>query len=487
MSVRRQKALRAMIVCLVFFFTRPLDAMMLSLHSKQLEALQSGIDGADRQGCAFHVEHLGTIRSPRGSPIEVVAYWHSAKSVASPLFGVGWTLPLAESRFVPVDANHFDLYQPDGVVRRFSRNPKDKNEIGNGVRRWRGRITGRIVKIWSHPECPYGQGEDGAEMMFRDGRLVLIKQKGMVISLSYIDGRLQSLSLNGKRELEVTENKGEEAELTFAFRNGEGFKAVVRPANLPSDQGKIVQRRALADIQWAGGRIRRFSYGIERRGKCFFKSPESTFVWDVDSRTISRMDGWNYSVSGEGVRGTEAKIRRENSMGQAEERSFDCKTGILIEEDVNGVRVTSRLFTSGALSGQVRWRETFRKGVLVERSEYAYDENRRLVYMKRIVGSQYSEQWFNSKGKLTSTRDNGNNATTREYLYMPNGGRVIANGDRIVAADMWNASEMLTWYRARERGSEIPPPKAISHQDAPMPSEMMESMRVRPHREHTHK
>lgn len=476
-----------MVVCLASFFTQPLDAMMLSLHSRQLEVLRSGIDGVDRQGYALHVEHLGTIQLPSGNPIELVAYWHSAKSVVSPLFGVGWTLPLVESRFVPVDANHFDLYQPDGVVRQFSRDPKNKNEIGNGTRRWRGRITGRIVKIWSHPEYPYGQGEDGAEMMFRDGRLVLIKQKGTIITLSYLDGKFQSLTVNGKRELVVTKNKGDEEEWSFTFRNGEWFKAVIRPANIPNDQGRLVQRRALSDILRAGGRIRRFTYGIEKRGRCFFKSPESMFVWNVDNRTISRMNGWTYSVSGEGIRWTEAKIRRENATGQAEERSFDIKTGLLIEEDINGVRITSRLFTSGALSGQVRWREMFRKGVLIERFEYAYDENCRLVYMKRIGGDRYSEQWFNSKGKLTKIRDNGNNATTREYLYMPNGGRIIVNGDQIVSADMWNASEMLAWYRAWEKGSEISPPKAISHQDSPMPGELMRPIRVQSCRERARK
>ena len=209
---------------------------------------------------------------------------------------------------------------------------------------------------------------------------------------------------------------------------------------------------------------------------CFFKSPESTFTWNVDRRTIVRMDGWTYFVSGEGVRWAEAKIRRENVDGRAEEYSFDIKTGLRIEESISGVRIVSRLFTSGVLLGQVRWREILRNEGLEERSEYAYDENCRLVYVKRIVGGNYTEQWMNSKGKLTKTRDNGDDSTTREYLYMPDGGRVIVNEEQIVASDMWNAAEMLAWYRAQKKGDESPPPKAIGFQDSPMPNELEKAM-----------
>lgn len=465
-----------MVTLFVAFLTQPLEARMLSLHSKKLEGVRSRIDGVDRQGCALHVEHLGTIRLPFGNPIEVVAYWHSAKSVTSPLFGAGWCLPLVESRFVPVDANHFDLYQPDGFVRRFSRNPKDKNEVGNGARRWRGRISGRIVKIWSHPECPYGQGEDGAEMVFRDGRLVQMRQEGVVINLSYVDGKFQNLSVNGKRKCEVTWFRGNEEGWAFTFEDGNGLRAVIRPSRIPDDQGNVVRRGALADLRWSDGRIRRFVYGFEKPKVCFFKSPESTFTWNVDRRTIVRMDGWTYFVSGEGVRWAEAKIRRENVDGRAEEYSFDIKTGLRIEESISGVRIVSRLFTSGVLLGQVRWREILRNEGLEERSEYAYDENCRLVYVKRIVGGNYTEQWMNSKGKLTKTRDNGDDSTTREYLYMPDGGRVIVNEEQIVASDMWNAAEMLAWYRAQKKGDESPPPKAIGFQDSPMPNELEKAM-----------
>ena len=81
MNICRQWKTLSMVTLFVAFLTQPLEARMLSLHSKKLEGVRSRIDGVDRQGCALHVEHLGTIRLPFGNPIEVVAYWHSAKSV----------------------------------------------------------------------------------------------------------------------------------------------------------------------------------------------------------------------------------------------------------------------------------------------------------------------------------------------------------------------------------------------------------------------
>ena len=37
----------------------------------------------------------------------------------SPLFGMGWSVPALESRFVPLDERRWAFYQPDGFVRIF--------------------------------------------------------------------------------------------------------------------------------------------------------------------------------------------------------------------------------------------------------------------------------------------------------------------------------------------------------------------------------
>ena len=42
-----------MVTLFVAFLTQPLEARMLSLHSKKLEGVRSRIDGVDRQGVLF--------------------------------------------------------------------------------------------------------------------------------------------------------------------------------------------------------------------------------------------------------------------------------------------------------------------------------------------------------------------------------------------------------------------------------------------------
>ena len=58
MNICRQWKTLSMVMLFVAFLTQPLEARMLSLHSKQLEGVRSRIDGVDRQGCALFMLNI---------------------------------------------------------------------------------------------------------------------------------------------------------------------------------------------------------------------------------------------------------------------------------------------------------------------------------------------------------------------------------------------------------------------------------------------
>lgn len=126
------------------------------------------------------------------------------------------------------------------------------------------------------------------------------------------------------------------------------------------------------------------------------------------------------------------------------------------------MRETVRLFTSGRLRGKSRWSERYIPGGFGERTECSYDEKGILVYFKRINlnDKTYVEIWNDDTGRIAKSRSNGDDTTACEYIFTPNGERVVVRADgKIIHHGVPNAEDFVKWHEEVKKGRKVPMPK----------------------------
>ena len=300
-------------------------------------------DGVDAVGHVLYVKRIGEIKWTDDS-FPVVVRWNSGDKGTSAILGAGWSLPIAESRIVPIDANRFVMRQPDGCERRFSRNPKKPNEIQSGVHRWLGRISGDRIDIWTHPDAPGEKVE--TRMRFQSGRLTELRMQGAVLAFKYDKGVLAQVDVDGKRQLRVSRSTRRPNEWNFEFADKRLVTAVSGTATLPTDSG-MRKGETLKELRFGGAETNVFAYSATKDGRMVFSAPGTSVVWDAKRRTILESGEWKYEIGEAKPVGNNTPMRRVNRDGGVEQDFEDLETGFVVKETVGGEKRIERRFTSG--------------------------------------------------------------------------------------------------------------------------------------------
>lgn len=322
------------------------------------------LDGVDARGHALYVRKIGEIKWG-DVMFPVVIRWNSGDTGRSAIFGVGWSLPLAESRIVPIDANRFVMRQPDGRECRFSRNPKNPNEIQSGVHRWLGRVNGGRIDVRSHPDAPGALCGGEVGMTFRKGRLSELRMRNTTMSFTYDGDVLTQIAENGRPRLRIVQSGRVLNEWLFDFGGVRAVTVVCGRVVLPSPSG-VREGSSLKALHFGASDPVEFGYSVRKDGRAVFTAPGATVVWDARRRTILERDGWTYEIGMAKPEWNNTPMRRVDRSGGVEQNFHDLVTGGVTKETTDGRKTVERLFTSGRFSGMLRWRECYEKGALLQ-------------------------------------------------------------------------------------------------------------------------
>ena len=396
-----------------------------------------------------------------GAKLPLYAYWTSAAEQSKSLFGYGWHVPWFECRMLPASEKTYDLHSMFGERLRFVRDGKNPKlfrhhdsacaTIGkNDIKVYLGKKPGNMP-----------------DMVFFGGRLVQFKYASRVVKLEYDEGRrFRRMTCGGKTVLSV-ETRSYEPDLIRIVYNGNidgvtiahiGEKRVC--IGCSDRRPEFESRRTLVGLSCSSLGDLKFSYG--KGGDVGMMSDGKVGIdWDPRSRRLLRCDDWLYDLSRHDPDNGVYQLRRERG-DEVEEYSYNVKSGIRFKSR-RGVRETVRLFTSGRLRGKSRWSERYIPGGFGERTECSYDEKGILVYFKRINlnDKTYVEIWNDDTGRIAKSRSNGDDTTACEYIFTPNGERVVVRADgKIIHHGVPNAEDFVKWHEEVKKGRKVPMPKA---------------------------
>lgn len=360
-------------------------------------------DGVNEQGYVSIWEEVEEVDfgklNGESLKLPLIINFRSNRASNSPYLGNGWMLALLESHIHQVDENRFILVQPNGLQRWFWRGkPTESTLRGQGG--WMAEINGDTVSAWA--DC-------GWRLDFVNGRIVsMTTPKNRRLEFAYNGGMVAEIRENGVTKLAiVSDSSGKFRTLVF---NGKQIEV---------EMGEKPRIDQIAGLNTIGS--------IESSFRKFTGSQQSTSTYDfavdskvaptmiIDSGTVSeRVIGWNpqsrrINTDGEwryeiepSVGYGNASILRTNEENQSELWHYDASKGEEIIQALNGSRVITTRFVSGAASGKIRKKVQIRNGISEVVMSASYDPNGKLIRMQE--GS--SELSFEA-GKLVSIRRDG--------------------------------------------------------------------------------
>jgi hypothetical protein len=382
-------------------------AMGTSLPFEDLSDVRGPYVGVGAGGEALYVCKLG---DAGGWPIS--AYWSSARTERSPLFGMGWSVPALESRFVQLDERRWAFHQPDGFVRVFVKPKHGDGKTLFGGFAWSATVDGDAARVVADPK----DGGPKSEFSFRQGRLVRMTCEEGDFEIRYAGRAAEKIVSRGKTLMEIVRGATPDQKMDIRFNGGKAHvMATCRPVTVFGQQGVSAavlssQERCLVELDWVGGRKIPFEYGGEN-GEAFFSVGRVHWTWDPITRHIRTCGPWTYTIEmPEKSESVEPSFARRHSDGRRESYSNDRKTGLRVEEFSDGSTRASKMFTSGPLAWRrLRWmKETDAAGAKT-RTDFAYDEAGRLVYRRAESGEggQVAEEWYGPDGAVVRRRVDG--------------------------------------------------------------------------------
>ena len=142
-------------------------------------------------GNIFHVQCIGSIPTLKAR-ITLHVRFNSSSTNRSPYAGVGWRFPFLESKIFQLDDNLYILYMPDGYIRYFVRDKKNKNRLW-GRNRWKADIDDEIIVV----------SKGAMELTFKKGSLLKLKDHSYNLVFQYKDGRVEKIFERGKCILQI--------------------------------------------------------------------------------------------------------------------------------------------------------------------------------------------------------------------------------------------------------------------------------------------
>lgn len=341
------------------------------------DAKASPFDGVDNKGNVFLVELLCKTETSKGTAIPVYAVFKSDSATRSPVAGYGWTVPILESTFVPIDENRYRLVQPNGLHRIFVRDKERPNNL-SATGNWRAEIR-RDTTVAS---CPCGY-----KLTYRKGRLSSMEVAEGKFDYTYDNARISILESGVRPVLRLTLNPRTEQATGLTLSNGQtvGIEWSSRP------RLEIVDgRRTLRGTEPSLGRltlpdqlVRTFEYGVTEALNPTLKAGDRQIVWDAVTKKIISDGDWTYDIKGGTEPRANAAIARANTSKVREFWHNDSAKGQETFLDTNGVTTVTTYFTSGLFRSRARKVEQIRGGKREILREYSYDEKGRLIRLRK--------------------------------------------------------------------------------------------------------
>lgn len=360
-----------------FFFSETMHACGLIWPNAHSKCHFSNIDD---QGNVLIIQRLGKLTSLEGKQMPFYAIFKSDVETSSPIAGYGWSVPLLESRIVQMDERRFCMFQPDGFKRIFGSRKENPNLLSSRDT-WKAEIRGSVITARCRCE------NMGNILVFKQGRLVSMETQGEKYEFIY-DGAMAVEIRQGYRTiLKVIKNPitGDVTGLNLLNEEKIELERDKRPRiQVVDGQQKIsVTDESLSKIIMPDGTIRTFSYGLDQDDNPYIKTDSEEIAWSAATHLIIRDGEWKYGITPGPEPGANAAIARTNMLDQTEFWHRNIYKGEEITEGIDGVKRIKTWFTSGKFKGYTRKETQIKDGIKRILCEYSYDENRRLMRIRR--------------------------------------------------------------------------------------------------------
>lgn len=309
-------------------------------------SFNSHFDNVDSQGNLFLVNKLGELPIESSSEnIPIFSQFSSDFSVNSPYLGMGWEIPLLESKFVKVSEKEYILKQPDGWYRMFWKDKKNPHVL-NGQGGWKALIKGNTVEAFT--EC----GDD--YMKFSSGKLIELHTKGTKLDYLYENDRVVSIKEGSKVILKVVRNDDFQ-QITLPKLNKEITWRMAPLQNVkdPLELIMLGEQKFVSSVTNATGEMTSYDYNFEQNTFGLNLSSGEQFLCDRRTGIIQKDNEWTYKISTkEGFNNSE--IERTNAKGQSEYWYDNTAIGKLITKSKDGTQTITHSFVNGPANGRLR-------------------------------------------------------------------------------------------------------------------------------------
>jgi hypothetical protein len=365
---------------------------------------KSHFEGVDAQGYLMHSEKIGEIKLDDGLVLPVITLFETDFKSSSQYLGMNWMLPILESKVVQTDENTFQMWQPDGLYRKFKRDKKNPNILNNGSG-WRGQIDGDKITLWA--EC-------GTRIEFVKGKITALQIKNHKLSYSYLGNLVSEIKEGRNVLLKVNTDDNDEHVTGLTLANGKkiSWELGQKPRIQVIKEQKLIGGidKALVKLRTEDGLERQYGYGTDDKLNPTFTRNQITATWNPVSGFIVKDADWKYDITANTKSGANAAIGRVNEKGQREYWFYDKSRGSETIVETDGTKSVSTWFPSGKLFGKIRSVKKEKAGKIIYEKTVSYNENGNLI-RKLDQGVLWEYQYRNLE--LIAYRKN-----TEEWRYV---------------------------------------------------------------------
>jgi YD repeat-containing protein len=392
---------------------------------------QGHFTGVEEHGYVEYWEKIGEADLGDGLVIPVNISFNSHQEASSPTLGKGWMVALLESHVEPIDENSMKVIMPDGWTFTFLRNGSTETWRGNAG--WVGETKNTLFTIAA--PCGWKVKFDGGKIQEIDSN------KNRTLSYKYNGPVATEVDVDGKAFVQV-ENNTSTGVAQDLLIGGQRVDIALdrRPrVQLVGTQNLVTGfDPSLSQLRWPDGKAESFTFGTDKSLNPTLAilnadQTQRNFAWNASSGQIKTDGEWIYKLTP----GDSVVLNRANGKGQMESYANDVAKGIIIVEDIDGVKtVTTTYVNAGALNGNIRNVTQIKNGVSTVLQRCDYDESGRLIRNYVLMTKPHDFTYkYNTFGKELEIDVDNKVWITKQYDAQ---GRLIekdlANGIRMTYA-----------------------------------------------------
>jgi YD repeat-containing protein len=348
-------------------------------------------------------EPIGTFVTTDGMSIPLTISFDSTSTLVSPFLGLGWSIPLLESRATLESPSVLGFLLPGGIQLYLAQAKDQSFNSFDGM--WTATVANDDIKLVA---------PGGWILSYHQGHLVKIDmQNNNVITIDHDDDGATAY-FNGSIIITAS-NKGQiriaDKELDVTLAN----RPVVQQMN-----GTVVVSRlepSLVSIEGDSLPKHTWNYSLDSsRNEVLSDSQNGNYTWNPTSGIILTDKDWNYSVdSTYKLLDPVVSIERHDAAGKKESYVRDDLKGFMTKSFADGtVRKTLFFTSSGAFYGLPRSIEVDKGNTRILLTKLDYDPTGNLIRKLDLPGSE-NDYGYDANNRLTSFKKDSKLICKREY------------------------------------------------------------------------